>query len=60
MPYQTTGCIHINSLTMTNPVKCVNCKNYDKGIRPTGAMPILGAIQEKVNTKSNNLIEHLK
>jgi len=42
-PYQNFGCTEVNTSGMTK-IECEDCHYYDKGIRLTGATPILGYI----------------
>jgi hypothetical protein len=48
-PYQVNfGCPFVDTLDMTKSERCPECEYYDNGVRPTGAMPILGWITEKL------------
>jgi hypothetical protein len=50
-PYQNFGCPFVDTSDMTKSVKCTECKYYDRGIRATGATPILAWILKKLGYK---------
>lgn len=55
-PYEEIECVHINTSGMSTDIDCEKCEHYGKGIRSTGAMPILGWLmgifKNKKDTKS--------
>lgn len=40
-PYKAISCTKYNTATNTLDVTCVNCENYDKGVKETGSTPLL-------------------
>jgi len=40
-PYSGLDCSEMNSLELKQNLDCKNCKNFDDGIRATGAIPDL-------------------
>jgi hypothetical protein len=51
-PYQINlGCPYIDTAVMDKLKECPECENYGKGVRPTGAMPVLGWIVDKFKRK---------
>jgi len=41
---QMMDCPSVNTSGMTMDIECDKCKYYNQGVRPTGAMPILGGV----------------
>jgi len=56
-PYNDLECISdINTSGMAGDINCAECDHYDKGIRPTGALPDInlkwiGEIIRKIKQK---------
>jgi hypothetical protein len=49
-PYQNFECTEVDTSGM-DKIECSDCKHYGRGVRPTGATPILGWLIDKITKK---------
>ena len=47
--YSKMSCAYVDTSGMIKTMECENCDYFDKGIRPTGKMPIFGLLIENFN-----------
>lgn len=50
-PFENIECAYLETSGMTKPVECSKCEHYNKGIRKTGATPVLAWIVDKIQRK---------
>ena len=49
-PYKNIECIYVDTSGMSKTTECENCEHYNKGIRETGATPVLAWIIERIRS----------